>query len=360
MSQSNCRTKEPETLHHLTSRMAHRVFFLKEDQRNDFMSMLLRVAVFTGVRLIGWCVMENHFHIFAHLPTTPILTDEEVIARFQEFRGCPGADVERYEFSSWRKQGEAGAARIRAAVARIRRRMYSIAWFMRIIKQWFSEEYNRREGHKGTLWEGVYHDRVISDLFSQEARDCLAYIHLNPVRAAITPEFAGYCWSSLHDAFVFDQEGLSDFARLRCRLAMEGIRFVYGAEGDSPDGPSDNEIRDAHIMRMNELLEHDKLERAEEIVRMRAAGMTPRTDALTDEAMVAQAHASVVRMQQAAVDLHAEREIATRPSERKELLIREIRAIVEAYPDMEVGEIAVLVQKPIRTVYRYLKMARSV
>ena len=83
------------------------------------------------------------------------------------------------------------------AILRLRARMYSISWFMKMLKQWFTEEYNRRNAHKGTMWEATYHDRVLAALTLQDTRDCLCYIHLNPIRAAITPDFDGYVCSSL-------------------------------------------------------------------------------------------------------------------------------------------------------------------
>ena len=85
------RNKEYNTVHHLTSRIAHRVFFLKEDERNDFVSLMMRVSAFSGVELIGWCIMNNHFHIYVYLPEPPQMTDEEVLARFKALKG----DAER-------------------------------------------------------------------------------------------------------------------------------------------------------------------------------------------------------------------------------------------------------------------------
>ncbi len=49
MSYSNNRNKDYETAHHLVSRIAHRVYFLKEDERKDFLEMVRRAAVFVGV-----------------------------------------------------------------------------------------------------------------------------------------------------------------------------------------------------------------------------------------------------------------------------------------------------------------------
>ena len=68
MGFSNFRKREPFTVHHIMNRIAHRVFFLRDEERNDFIEMMRRVAEFTGIQLLGWCVMNNHFHILAYLP----------------------------------------------------------------------------------------------------------------------------------------------------------------------------------------------------------------------------------------------------------------------------------------------------
>lgn len=45
-------------------------------------------------------------------------------------------------------------------VERLRRRMYSMPEYMKMIKQWFTEDYNARHVHKGTMWEATYRDRT--------------------------------------------------------------------------------------------------------------------------------------------------------------------------------------------------------
>ena len=249
MSNSNHRITDYETIHHLTSRIAHRVFFLKEDERNDFQELMLRIARFCGLRLLGWCIMENHFHILVYLPAPETLPQEEVISRYRSLSGVMGRDDLACDFDRWAKQGETGAMLIDDAVRRLRNRMYSIAWFMKLVKQWFTEGYNRRNSHKGTMWESTYHDRVIFDLDSQATHDCLCYIHLNPIRATITSDFDVYQWSSLTTARKGDP------------VALSGLRMTYGGTSD------DNELFARHHERMHELLEDYKMRQAEKIVR---------------------------------------------------------------------------------------------
>ena len=78
MANSNARNKEHETVHHLVSRIAHRVYFLKESERMDFLEIVRRAAEFTGVRLLGWCVLGNHFHILVFLPSPEMLDEQEI------------------------------------------------------------------------------------------------------------------------------------------------------------------------------------------------------------------------------------------------------------------------------------------
>ncbi|MGE3312392.1 MAG: transposase, partial [Limisphaerales bacterium] len=69
-----------------------------------------------------------------------------------------------------------------AYLATFHARMYDVSAFMKLVKQRFTQWYNRRVGRKGTLWE----DRFRSVLV-EGAGDALvtmaAYIDLNPVRA---------------------------------------------------------------------------------------------------------------------------------------------------------------------------------
>ena len=341
MSNSNHRVKEYETVHHLTSRIAHRVYFLKEDERNDFQELTLRIAYFCGLHLLGWCIMENHFHILVYLPRPETLSQDEIISRYRSLSGVMGRDDLACNFDHWARQGETGIQLIEESVRRLRNRMYSIAWFMKLVKQWFTEGYNSRSSHKGTMWESTYHDRVIFDIDSQATRDCLCYIHLNPIRAAITSDFDAYPWSSLTTARKGDP------------IALSGLRMTYGGASD------DNELFARHYERMHELLEDYKMKQAEDIVRKRAAGCPAPSDPLTSAAMVAQAQAAVEKLQQEIIEIHAARLIEREAAKRRKMLAKEILLVHQSDPSAKVEAIARIVGEPLRKVYRYLQQLRS-
>ena len=266
MANSNNRIKEPETVHHLVSRIAHRVYFLKDEERNEFIDMMRRTAEFCGIKLIGWCIMTNHFHILAYLPQPQALDEDEILRRYGVLKGLSAASSLSKTFDKWRREWDLGEKRVREELEKISGRMYDIGSFMKILKQWVTMEYNRRYSHKGTLWESAYYDRVIG-LSSSKIAECLGYIHLNPIRAAASDRFDRYFWSS-YTAFIRGNQ-----------LAEKGIRFVYG------ENISRDEIVCSHNELLNSLLEKEKQRRAEEIARKRAAGYEAPIDPLTSEAM---------------------------------------------------------------------------
>ena len=340
MSHSNNRTKEPETVHHLVSRIAHRVYFLKDDERKDFLEIVRRSAQFSGLQLLGWCVMGNHFHILVYLPVPRFVDEQEVLVRYGALKGAQASASIASTFAEWRKQGESGERRVSEWLDSQTHRMYDIGIFMKIVKQWFTTDYNRRNGHKGTLWESVYFDRVVSQRKSEMAK-CLGYIHLNPIRAAASDKFDGYAWSS-YSAF-----------RKGDPTAAAGMRFVYSEE------ETDDEIANRHECLLEKLLEEEKLRRAEEIARKRAAGYEVPPDPLTDEAMVAQKIAHLAEVQKASVELHEAQNFAKRRRERVALRERETLALFGANPEMDAHLLSERLGVGVRMAYCILKALKD-
>ena len=321
MANSNGRVKECGTVHHLVSRIAHRVYFLKDEERRDFLEIVRRAAEFAGLQLIGWCVMGNHFHLLVFLPERREMGETELLRRYGVLKGAKAAEDMAAMLGKWRSEGELGDRRVSEWLDGQRRRMYDVGSFMKIVKQWFTAEYNRRNAHKGTLWESAYFGRVVPRR-TKDMAECLAYIHLNPIRAAATDRFDGYAWSS-YSAFRKGEP-----------IATEGMRFVYGG------GTSVEEMAEAHENLLWALLEKEKLRRAEEIARRRADGYEVPPDSLTTEAMVAQKEAHLAEVRRSLRELHeAGREERSR-SVRREMREKETVMLLKSNPQMDVSTLA--------------------
>ncbi len=337
MRETGMRVHAHETFHHIVSRIAHKVFFLKEDERNDFLMRLKRVAIFSGIEPVGWCVMTNHFHILAYLPERKDLSEEEVIDRYGALKGQSRAEELEGRLAAMRRN-PGGAALAEAELARIKARMYSIPEFVKILKQWTTEDYNKRYGHTGTLWESPYRDRAVRGEF-EALSETLVYIHLNPVRAGLSSGFDDYPWSSL-SAF-----------RRGDAMAARGMRLVYG------HGRTDDQVAAAHKAHMAERLEEMKRKWAVEVARRRAAGYTVPDDPLTDEAMVAQAAAHLREVQKAGTELYEERR---RGRPRKEGVEEKILKALSEGRSMKLDELMAATGLPKSSLYRSLdKMKKA-
>ena len=347
MSNSSNRSKEYNTVHHITSRIAHKVRFLQdEDMRNDLIEIIRRASVFTGVKLLGWCIMINHFHILAFLSVPEEVPEDEVIRRYGILKGKNAALKLQATLDKLRTEGESGEREASNSIEAIRKRMHSVGSFMKIVKQWFSEEYNRRTGHKGTLWEGAYYDKIIPNERNAIAK-CLGYIHLNPIRAAACPTYDGYIWSS----YCSFKRGDG--------MAIDGMRFVYDDEKGDGATLSLTEIAAIHEDLLDALLESEKLRRAEEIARKRAAGLDVPADPLTSEALIAQAAEHMARVSVASMELHEQRQHVSSVRDKRISVEKELISCVELHPGVRSDQLMELLGISKSTLYRILSKLKQ-
>ena len=86
------RNFKPDRCYHLISRIANRACYLTDEERTRFVERLWRVAKFSGIEVLAYCFMSNHFHLLVHLLEAPELSDEELFDRIAalERRGLAG------------------------------------------------------------------------------------------------------------------------------------------------------------------------------------------------------------------------------------------------------------------------------
>jgi putative transposase len=115
--------------------------FFAEQDRSFYLHHLARLLVETACELHAYCLMTNHVHLLL----TPKNAD-------------------------------------------------SCAALMKRIGQLHSQYVNRNYGRTGSLWEGRFRSCIVQS--ENYALSCYRYIELNPVRAGMTDDPAGYRWSS--------------------------------------------------------------------------------------------------------------------------------------------------------------------
>ncbi len=210
------------------SRLAHRAFFLTEEERTRAVELMRRVEEFSGVIVLAYAFLQNHFHIFIYVPEIEEIGDEEILRRVNIlYRGTSLNQM----LATWNRLSQeeeddlAVGIRSKDYVSRFAkykdaflRRMWNSSEFMRTFKQHFTMSYNGRREHVGTMWEGRYTDR--SHLPQESIMwNTAAYVDANPVKAGFVEWPDCYPWCSFAAACGGDE------------LARRGYAFMYGASG---------------------------------------------------------------------------------------------------------------------------------
>ena len=59
-------------IYHVTARIANRAMLLAEDAIKDqILEWIVSVAAFSGVEVWSFAIMDNHLHLFVHVPPVP-------------------------------------------------------------------------------------------------------------------------------------------------------------------------------------------------------------------------------------------------------------------------------------------------
>ena len=199
--------------YHLVSRIANRAFYLSEEERARFVNRMWRVACFTCIDILAYCVMDNHFHILVYVPPARELSEDEVLARVRTlYSGDRLAAFER----EWALQLMYDDPEKRKPfLARYTARMWNASEFMKTLKQQTSQSFNSRRDHVGTMWESRFHARMMMPDEKPMLMRVAGYIDRNPVKAGLVKWPDEYKWCGFAAACSGD---------VRC---IEGYRFIY-------------------------------------------------------------------------------------------------------------------------------------
>ena len=178
--------------YHCIRRCVRRAFLLGEganDRKVWIETRLRELAEILSISVGGFSVLDNHLHLLVRLD--PALaegwSDEDVVRRWG--RLFPPRDKSRRplavsdEWVQWRLKDVRW-------VEQARKRLQSLSWFMKCLKEPLSRLANRQEKTRGTFFEGRFKSVAILD--EEALLATCVYIDLNPVAAGIAevPEAA--------------------------------------------------------------------------------------------------------------------------------------------------------------------------
>ena len=77
------RVVEQNRCYHLVGRLAHRAFFLDDEEKDRAVALMRRVEEFSGVVVPAYAFMSNHFHIFIYVPSAEEIGEGKILRRIR-------------------------------------------------------------------------------------------------------------------------------------------------------------------------------------------------------------------------------------------------------------------------------------
>jgi REP element-mobilizing transposase RayT len=183
--------------------VVNRDFVLHEEEKEQFVRLMRRYERFCGVRVVTYCVMSNHFHILVEVPSRPpageLPSDSELVRLARSAQDSYGSATLQQDLERFRQRGQDKAAE--QLKERFFCRMWDVSWFMRLLKQRFTQWFNKRKGRCGTLWEDRFKSVLVEGAGNALATMAL-YIDLNPIRAGLVEDPQQYRWCGYAEAIA--------------------------------------------------------------------------------------------------------------------------------------------------------------
>ncbi|MDD4648810.1 MAG: transposase [Desulfoplanes sp.] len=181
----------------------------------DFLQQLIqRYSRIYFTEILGYALMDNHFHLLVRMFPKDHVSDEELHERSIRAHG-PKALLSKKKIPA------------------VRQKWSSLSEMIKEIKQSFSRYYNKRHNRKGYLWGDRFKSVIVQN--GRTLIHCLAYIDLNPVRAGMVKRPEDYRWCSLgyhaqtgnRDSFLSLDFGLAEWDIDRIDRFQAYRKFVY-------------------------------------------------------------------------------------------------------------------------------------
>ncbi len=260
-----------------------------EVEKEALRRVIWRMAEFSGIKVVTYCVMGNHFHLLAEVPHRQTW--------LQRFEGPQGEaklfdhlsilyskaylGLLRDELADFRARGMAVLSEQR--VEALKKRFCDLSLFVKEIKERFSRWFNKRRGRRGALWMDRFKS-VLVEGKGEALRTMAAYIDLNAVRAGLVKDPKEYRWCGYAEALGGSRRAQRGLCKAqgkpvdgwRSAGAAEAYRCLLHAEGrEVKDAQNERVVRrGVSVERAREVLAEKGKLSAAELVRLRVRYFT--------------------------------------------------------------------------------------
>lgn len=193
--------------YHVMSRVAGGDLLFGDIEKEAFRKLMRRMERFSGVEVLTYVVMGNHFHLLLRVPErvkflrsfekgTRLEREERLFEHLKLLYSRAYLTQLKAELAVMTEKGM--DALYEKTVQGYLGRLCSLEHFMKELKERFSRWFNKRHGRRGTLWQDRYRSVLVED--GEALRTMAAYIDLNPVRAGLVDDPKDYRWCGYAEA----------------------------------------------------------------------------------------------------------------------------------------------------------------
>ena len=173
--------------------------------------------------------MHNHFHVVLHVDPDAVhdLSDEEVAKRW--LTAFPG----RLKHDDSPEVADMLTLSITGRperVAELRNRLGSLSWFMKALNEPIARRANREDNCKGKFWESRFKCQAL--LENHAVLSCIAYVDLNPARAAICDTLVESDHTTIQRR-LREREGLINKIKSGTSVLDRPLKPVAGLDADA-------------------------------------------------------------------------------------------------------------------------------
>lgn len=222
--------------YHICSRTVRKAFLCGVDKetgisyehrRSWIEKRIFQLAQVFAIDICAHAVMHNHLHIVLHVDSEQVKSWSiaEVLQHWHQlFKGT----LLTQKYQNKQPLDNFQLAMVESSADIYKKRLIDISWFMRSLNEPIARQANREDNCTGHFWEGRFKSQALLD--EGAILSCMAYVDLNPVRAAIapTPEQSNFTSIQLRIKSAIKGEqppALMPFTGNEHQQKQSGIRF---------------------------------------------------------------------------------------------------------------------------------------
>lgn len=191
--------------YHVINRCVRRSFLCGDDpyshknydhRREWLVERIKFLSSVFSINIAAYAIMSNHYHLVLQVDkvTADAWSMDEVIERwYQLFNGH--LLVDRYLVGE--DVSSAHLAKIEELTQCWRERLHDISWLMQCLNEHISRRANKEDNCTGKFWEGRFKSQALLD--EAALLSCMAYVDLNPIRAAIASNLEASDFTSIKE-----------------------------------------------------------------------------------------------------------------------------------------------------------------